>query len=91
MWQHRVGPFVANGPGGYDKARPELDQNRIPGELPLIGATPTATELHPETEDHDDDGFDVARDELAIAEFSLTTWLDGELHAPRNHHEDPIL
>ena len=33
IWQHRVAPFQHNGPGGYDKKRPELDQNR--GLLPL--------------------------------------------------------
>lgn len=38
IWQHRVGPYDPNGPGGYDKARPELDQNRLAGALPLIGA-----------------------------------------------------
>ncbi len=36
IWQHRVGPYDPNGAGGYDKARPELDQNRLLGELPLV-------------------------------------------------------
>ncbi len=37
IWQHRVGPFLPNGPGGYDSKRPELDQNRLIQPLPLIG------------------------------------------------------
>jgi lysozyme len=36
IWQHRVGPYDPNGPGGYDKAHPVLDQNRLLGALPLI-------------------------------------------------------
>jgi GH25 family lysozyme M1 (1,4-beta-N-acetylmuramidase) len=42
IWQHRVGPFDPEGPGGYDKAHPELDHNRGLGALPLIGAAPDA-------------------------------------------------
>lgn len=42
IWQHRVGPFDPKGPGGYDKARPELDHNRGLGPLPLIGGLPDA-------------------------------------------------
>jgi GH25 family lysozyme M1 (1,4-beta-N-acetylmuramidase) len=38
IWQHRVGPYDPDGPGGYDKAHPLLDQNRLLGTLPLIGA-----------------------------------------------------
>jgi hypothetical protein len=40
--QHYVGPFVPNHPGGYDKARPELDQNRLLLPLPLVGYRPTS-------------------------------------------------
>lgn len=38
IWQHRVGPYDPNGPGGYDSAHPVLDQNRLAGALPLVGA-----------------------------------------------------
>lgn len=37
IWQYRVGPFDPQGPGGYDKAKPELDHNRGLKPLPLIG------------------------------------------------------
>jgi len=39
MWQHRVGPYDPQGPGGYFNVagRLILDQNRVLGELPLIG------------------------------------------------------
>jgi GH25 family lysozyme M1 (1,4-beta-N-acetylmuramidase) len=40
IWQHRVGPFDPHGAGGYDNARPELDQNRGLKPLPLIGQVP---------------------------------------------------
>jgi hypothetical protein len=40
IWQHRVAPFVRNGPGGYDAAHPDLDQNRLLRPLPLIDAKP---------------------------------------------------
>lgn len=38
IWQHRVGPYDPTGPGGYVSSAPVLDQNRLLGELPLIGA-----------------------------------------------------
>jgi GH25 family lysozyme M1 (1,4-beta-N-acetylmuramidase) len=38
IWQHRVGPFDPDGAGGYDKAHPDLDQNRGLKALLLIGA-----------------------------------------------------
>jgi len=37
IWQYRVGPFNPQGPGGFDKAHPDLDHNRGLKELPLIG------------------------------------------------------
>lgn len=40
IWQHRVGPYVPNGPGGYDQALPELDQNRAFGNLPIVQRVP---------------------------------------------------
>lgn len=36
IWQHRVARFDPNGPGGHDKAHPELDQNRGLKPLPLV-------------------------------------------------------
>ena len=36
IWQHRVAPFVKNGPSLYDKASPVLDQNFQLLPLPLI-------------------------------------------------------
>jgi hypothetical protein len=38
IWQYRVGKFDPNGPGGYDRAHPELDHDRALKPLPLIGA-----------------------------------------------------
>lgn len=38
IWQHRVGPYDPDGAGGVEKAPNELDQNRLAGVLPLIGA-----------------------------------------------------
>jgi lysozyme len=62
IWQHRVGPYDPDGPGGYDQARPELDQNRLAGALPLIGSvsTPGRDTLPPESETHGphDDGLE---------------------------------
>lgn len=57
IWQHRVGPYDPNGPGGYDKAHPVLDQNRLLGTLPLIGAEaalPETSAEAPATDDRDD-------------------------------------
>lgn len=57
IWQHRVGPYFPAGPGGYDQARPELDQNRARGPLPTVQAVPwqlSATAVpsaHPERDD----------------------------------------
>jgi GH25 family lysozyme M1 (1,4-beta-N-acetylmuramidase) len=36
IWQHRVAPFVRDGAGCYDRIHPDLDQNRLLGELPLL-------------------------------------------------------
>jgi hypothetical protein len=40
MWQHRVGPYDPQGPGGYfdERGKLQLDQNRVLRELPRIGA-----------------------------------------------------
>jgi hypothetical protein len=42
IWQHRVGPFDPQGPGGYSKQHPDLDHNRGLKALPLIGQLPDA-------------------------------------------------
>lgn len=42
IWQHRVAPYDPDGPGGYDKAKPVLDQNRLAGPLPRVARVPWA-------------------------------------------------
>jgi lysozyme len=71
IWQHRVGPYDPDGAGGYVKERPELDQNRLLGTLPLIGAgVPSPAEpLPPEL----DDGHDEGLEEL-IAHVNAGSW-----------------
>lgn len=54
MWQHRVGPYVADGPGGYDKAHPDLDQSRAV-DLPLIGALAYLPPVQQPAETNEDD------------------------------------
>lgn len=46
LWQHRVGPFDAFGPGGYfgSGTALQVDQNRILQPLPLVGYRPTSDE-----------------------------------------------
>lgn len=39
IWQHRIGKFDPRGPGGYDVAHPDFDQDRQLLSLPLIGTT----------------------------------------------------
>jgi lysozyme len=66
IWQHRVAPYLANGPGGHDSKRPELDQNRARGPLP--GATrvpwkivpPDPRSQPPPADQDDDEGLDDA-------------------------------
>ena len=53
IWQYRVGPFDPQGPGGFDKARPELDHNKGLKDLPLIGKPADA-------------GMDDMRDHVAL-------------------------
>lgn len=77
IWQHRVGPFVPNGPGGYDKSRPELDQNRILGPLPLITRKPPDSFLLIDTNDTRDDEWDELRERVALAQFDWRDLLDG--------------
>jgi lysozyme len=59
IWQHRVAPYVAFGPGGYDKDRPELDQNRAV-DLPLIGAVKHELIPQPPDTNEDDAGLEEA-------------------------------
>ena len=42
IWQHRVGPYDVDGPGGYYESSTKLvlDQNRVYQELPVIGRQP---------------------------------------------------
>ncbi len=69
IWQHRVGPFVPDGAGGYDKQRPELDQNRV-ATLPLIDSHElTADDPTPHEVDHHDDGL-----EDLIADLEGASW-----------------
>lgn len=78
IWQHRVAPFELDGAGGYDKAKPELDQNRAKHPLPLLGAppawpiplTPVLTSIEP---DHE---WDDLRDSAAIEHVAWTDLLD---------------
>lgn len=44
IWQHRVGPFEAMGPGGSFPADLQIDQNRLLRPLPLIGQVVTPEE-----------------------------------------------
>jgi hypothetical protein len=64
IWQHRVAAFQHDGPGGYDKAQPLLDQNRINGPLPLIGATPPLATIAPDSAPQDPTQNDADWDEL---------------------------
>lgn len=58
IWQHRVGPFVPDGAGGYDKQHPDLDQNRLT-TLPLITMhRQVANDPAPHEVDHDDAGLE---------------------------------
>ncbi len=70
IWQHRVGPYNPDGPGGYDTKRPELDQNRLQGEMPLIGHTAT---VEPSALPPDDGRGDDGLEEL-IAKLQGGSW-----------------
>jgi hypothetical protein len=85
LWQNYVGPFNPNPPGGYDKARPELDHNRINGDLPLIGSAPTGT-LPPPPEQGGDEEWDELRDRAVALQFP--DWdLLGPNHTPADFRE----
>jgi len=73
IWQHRVGPYDPNGPGGYDTAHPVLDQNRLSGALPLIGAVePVVNSTLPPAHETDGD-HDQGLEEL-LAEIHGKSW-----------------
>ncbi len=66
IWQHRVGPYDPNGAGGYDTAHPVLDQNRLAGTLPLIGAVePVVNSTLPPAHETDGDHDQGLEDLLA--------------------------
>ncbi len=76
-WQHRVGPFVPDGPGGYDKAHPDLDQSRFI-DLPTIGALPYLPPVPQPAETHEsDDGLEEAiaeHNEHLVESFTDTAY-----------------
>jgi len=65
IWQHRVGPFVMEGPSGYDKEHPLLDQSRVRALNFLNGERMTFEDEHDEEIRRlvDDDGTDDIRAE----------------------------
>ena len=85
IWQHRVDVFDPNGPGGYNKARPDLDQNRVAGELPLIGATPRIVDQQVESTDEPDDGLEdlIGEDLRALTLAAQQPILDSILDEAR--------
>lgn len=96
LWQHRVAPYVAFGPGGYDKAHPDLDQNRAV-DLPLVGAVKHELIAQPADTHEDDDGLEelIAQhnqalfDEFTRAEFERVQeeLNKGAAHALREYEE----
>ena len=65
IWQHRVGPFQIDGPSGYDKAHPLLDQSRVRKLHFFNGEEMTFEELGDEElrKAPDTDGTDEIRSE----------------------------
>lgn len=84
MWQHRVGPFVHNGPGGYDAKAPMLDQNRILVPLPRVGRKPPDSYVLVDTANEPDDDWEDLRLRVAAQQFDL--WR-GEFDSP---DQEPI-
>lgn len=78
IWQHRVGPYDPDGPGGYLDAPSsvQLDQNRAQGRLPIAQRTPWHWEdtlpPAPPTGEDDDAGLNEAL-ALSIAAFDAVT------------------
>lgn len=75
IWQHRVGPYLLDGPGGYDKAHPTLDQDRA-GDLPLIGAVAPHPVPVPTHTDETDDGLEDLIDQHN--QSVLSSFVDAE-------------
>jgi hypothetical protein len=71
MHQHRVAPFDPNGPGGYNKKRPELDQNRILLPLPLLGPQAAASGVFVQPANDPADDWDDL-DDRRVLELTLT-------------------
>lgn len=92
IWQHRVGPYDPDGPGGYDKARPVLDQNRLLGTLPLIGAVDQVVNstLPPDHPLDHDDGLEDLIAQLQGSAWERTQDAVGMAGANlREHETDP--
>ncbi len=74
IWQHRVGPYAADGPGGAFKPM-VLDQNRADGPLPLVTRVAGATGSSPPAADGpkaDHSGDDLAEARV-LAQVALAT------------------
>lgn len=71
LWQHRVGPFVPNGAGGYVKDAPVLDQNRILAPLPLIAKCMPQSYVLATESGETDDGWDDLRSRVAAQQFDM--------------------
>lgn len=89
IWQHRVGPFVMNGPNGYDAAKPLLDQNRAM-YLPLLsGMMATHPKDAPFARGHDqlDDEDDGETNKGMAAMLAATLDNMGHAALERNRRE----
>ncbi|HEX9641815.1 MAG TPA: glycoside hydrolase family 25 protein [Candidatus Krumholzibacteria bacterium] len=78
IWQHRVGPFMVDGPSGYDKERPLLDQNRVRKLHFFNGEDMTF-------EDERDEEFRMPPDEDGTEELRgerLDAWIRAEATEP---------
>jgi hypothetical protein len=78
-WQYRVGPFDPKGAGGYDKARPELDQNRAVEPLPVVTRLPGVSPLSPPADAGDDPELDELLDRAMVALQERNAELVGDL------------
>jgi lysozyme len=70
IWQHRVAPYDPNGVGGYDAKAPVLDQNRLLGTLPLIGAVePLVNSTLPPPPEDGDEGLEDLLEQLQASHW----------------------
>jgi lysozyme len=86
IWQHRVGPYDPKGPGGYDKLRPVLDQNRASGPLPIAqrvpwGIVPPDPRSEPPPPQIGDDDDDLGWDDLCAKAIAAQVDVVGAIHA----------